>query len=56
MKSLKLPYDITTSEKKKYEHVWKRIKFDKIMNDKELKDGIVFSKKMMTITTSALIN
>lgn len=34
MKSLKLPYDITTSDKKEYEHVWKHIKFDKIKNDK----------------------
>lgn len=33
MKSLKLPYDITTSPKKEYEHVWEHIKFDKIIND-----------------------
>lgn len=56
MKSLKLPYDITTSQKKDYEEVWKLIKFDKIKNDKEVKNGIAFTKKMMAITTSAVIN
>lgn len=56
MRSLNLPYDITTMEKEGFEHVWKHIQFHSFPDIDKIKNGLSFTKRMMAITTSACLN
>lgn len=54
--SLTMPLDITTEPKQKYMHAWKKIKFEVCGNKQKVADDLLYMKKMMGITTSAVLN
>lgn len=56
MTSLYIPYDITTKNKEDYGEVWKRIHFQSIGKRDKIKGAMATLKRMMSITTSAVIN
>lgn len=54
--SLFIPLDITTLPKHKYESVWSRVQSEVVGDDKKVQEGLLFLKKVMAITTSAVLN
>lgn len=56
MTSLYIPYDITTKNKEDFREVWKHIHFQNIGKRDKIKEAMAMLKRMMSITTSAVIN
>ena len=54
--SLYLPHDITTLPKKNYTATWLRIQSEVLGNVKKINESYAYLKKVLAITTSAVLN